>query len=122
MLWGILSGERSNNLEVEYRDRLADVVEFGLALELARFTNTMAPWESDSITQVYVLHHLPRLDELLRHDVNCEVSMESVEGVTKIRATITLLADSFPDSWPLIMTFTTRRKHIWSELKLRIDK
>lgn len=74
MLWETLSGERS--IDVEYRDRLVDVVEFDLALELARFTDTTAPWP-DYIAQVDILRHLPSLDEFFQHDVDCEFSAES---------------------------------------------
>lgn len=99
---------------------LVDIVEFDMVIELARFTNANPPWP-DCIAKHEILSHLKRLEGFFSYNINRPFSGASVNRVTTILGNLMLLADCCSGTWPRALTFSTRRKNLWSELTQHID-
>lgn len=119
MLWDVFSGDKRKTT-TQSPPGLADIVEYDLVIELARFTHPNPPWP-DCISKHEIMSHLKRLDLFFNYNSSRPFSRESVNRVTSILGTLMLLADSCTGSWPLAMTFSTRRKNVWAELNRVID-
>ena len=93
MLWEVFARQRSGQV-----NQLSAVVKLDLALELARFIGTNPEWP-DSIPRRDIILQLTRLDEFLRYDVGCQVSIASVTDSTKILADLAFLVECCQGSW-----------------------
>lgn len=122
MLWGVFSDERGKTATqaTQAPQGLADIVEYDLVIELARFTHPNPPWP-DCISKNEIMSHLKRLDLFFNYNSSCPFSRGSVNRVVGILVTLMLLANCCTGSWPLAMTFSTRRKNVWGELHRLID-
>lgn len=119
MLWNEF-GEVKPAQRNGYPRGIAEIIKVDIVTELARFINITPPWP-DSIEKAEVFSHLPRLNEFFAYNSSRAFSQESVERVVEMVGDLKLLADCSPGSSPRQVTFSTRRKNIWTELLPKID-
>ena len=98
---------------------LADIVEYEIVIELERFI-TNPPWP-DCIRKLDLLSHLKRLETFFNYNNNQSFSHTSIARVITILGNVMLLTDFCSGSYPLALTFATRRKNLRSELTQMID-
>jgi len=119
MLWKEFSEDHTTVKQSSPRG-VADIVVLELVTELARLVDPTPPWP-DTIQKADVLNYLPRLETFLKHDSDRPFSQTRLEEVIQILGDITLMANCCPGSMPRQITFSTRRKNVWTELVERIN-
>jgi hypothetical protein len=113
MLWDELENNTPNKI-------LLDVIEYDLIIEIKRFSNPQGPWP-DSISSDKMLSHLNRLEAFLSYDPSRQFGRLTIDRMTSLLSNLKSLADCCVGSWPLLLTFGTRRKALCSALTNRID-
>lgn len=119
MLWNELAEDKKPRRK-GYPQGIAEIIKVDIFNELARFVNPNPPWP-DCIEKAEVLSHLPRLNEFFSYNTGRAFSQEAVDQVVEMLGDLRLLADCCPGSSPRQVTFSTRRKNIWTELLHQID-
>jgi hypothetical protein len=119
MLWDKLTQSvlPEDNTEVK---RIIGVVQFDLIIEMGRFTAFNSPWP-DNIPSKDMLNSLTRLREFSQFETSRQFSRSSLGPVTTILGNLSLLADFCAGSYPLGLTFGTRRKKLCKKLNEIID-
>ena len=117
MMW-----DRFGEVAEEYDPQtgLIDTIEYDMVSELRRFTNSDATWP-DCIREQDIFTYLRRLDAFFCHDPNRPFSHSSIRRVTIMLGNLMLLADCCSGSWPLGLTFRTRRRSTCFQLSYRIN-
>jgi hypothetical protein len=118
MLWKEFNDDRASGKQPTPRG-VAEIVVLDLVTELARLVNPSPPWP-DTVQKADILTYLPRLEAFLKHDSDRPFSQTCLDQVVQIVGDLTLLANCCPGSMPRQVTFSTRRKNIWTELVERI--